>query len=105
MYLTTFLELVKKQLNATEVNALNSFKDDLGADSLDMVELVIAIEDTTGVDMPDELAEEDKVALFYSLVLKVILESEGVGVTVEDGDSPLESTSSVKTEAKDGIHR
>ena len=35
-----------------------SFIDDLGADSLDTVELVMALEDEFGLDIPDEDAEK-----------------------------------------------
>ncbi|MDJ1184507.1 acyl carrier protein [Roseofilum casamattae] len=34
-----------------------SFTDDLGADSLDTVELVMALEEEFGIDIPDEAAE------------------------------------------------
>ncbi len=37
-----------------------SFVEDLGADSLDTVELVIAFEEEFGVDIPDEDAEQMK---------------------------------------------
>lgn len=37
-----------------EVVAAASFTDDLGADSLDVVELVMAFEDEFGIDIPDE---------------------------------------------------
>lgn len=40
-----------------------SFIDDLGADSLDTVELVMAFEEEFGVDIPDDAAEKiEKVA-------------------------------------------
>lgn len=35
-----------------------SFVDDLGADSLDVVELVMAFEEEFGVEIPDEAAEK-----------------------------------------------
>ena len=35
-----------------------SFIDDLGADSLDIVELVMAFEDEFGVEIPDDAAEK-----------------------------------------------
>jgi len=37
-----------------EVKLESSFTDDLGADSLDVVELVMALEDEFGVDIPDD---------------------------------------------------
>lgn len=40
-----------------EVLAEKSFIDDLGADSLDIVELVMAMEDEFGFEIPDEEAE------------------------------------------------
>jgi len=41
-----------------EVTPEASFVDDLGADSLDTVELVMALEDEFGLDIPDEDAEK-----------------------------------------------
>lgn len=41
-----------------KVNAEASFIDDLGADSLDTVELVMAFEEEFGVEIPDEAAEK-----------------------------------------------
>lgn len=43
-----------------EVNEDASFVDDLGADSLDIVELVMALEEEFGVSIPDEQAEKIK---------------------------------------------
>lgn len=37
-----------------EVNETSSFTEDLGADSLDLVELVMAFEEEFGIDIPDE---------------------------------------------------
>lgn len=41
-----------------EVTELASFVDDLGADSLDTVELVMAFEEEFDIEIPDEDAEE-----------------------------------------------
>ncbi len=53
-------EIIAKQLgvNATEVTMEASFVEDLGADSLDTVELVMAFEETFNVEIPDEDAEK-----------------------------------------------
>jgi acyl carrier protein len=53
-------EIISKQLgvNASEVTPEASFVDDLGADSLDTVELVMAFEEAFGVEIPDEDAEK-----------------------------------------------
>jgi acyl carrier protein len=41
-----------------EVSLEASFTDDLGADSLDIVELVMAFEEEFGIEIPDEEAEK-----------------------------------------------
>jgi acyl carrier protein len=41
-----------------EVSPEKSFVDDLGADSLDTVELVMALEEEFGIEIPDEDAEK-----------------------------------------------
>ena len=41
-----------------EVKNTSSFVDDLGADSLDTVELVMALEEEFGTEIPDEEAEK-----------------------------------------------
>lgn len=54
-------EIVLKQLpNVDKAKVVDnaSFIDDLGADSLDTVELVMAFEEEFGVEIPDESAEE-----------------------------------------------
>ncbi|HEY5517679.1 MAG TPA: acyl carrier protein [Coriobacteriia bacterium] len=43
-----------------EVHEDSAFVDDLGADSLDIVELVMALEEEFGVSIPDEQAEKIK---------------------------------------------
>ena len=45
-------------VNAEEVKEESSFIDDLGADSLDTVELVMALEEEFGAEIPDEDAEK-----------------------------------------------
>ena len=52
-------EIIIEQLGvaAEEVVPEASFIDDLGADSLDIVELVMAIEEEFGLEIPDEYAE------------------------------------------------
>lgn len=52
-------EIIAERLSvdAEEVELNTSFKDDLGADSLDLFELVMALEDEFDVEIPaDELA-------------------------------------------------
>jgi acyl carrier protein len=45
-------------VNEDQVNEDASFQEDLGADSLDQVELVLALEEEFGVEIPDEDAEK-----------------------------------------------
>ena len=53
-------EMVADQLNvdAAEITAETSFKDDLGADSLDLFELVMALEEVYNVEIPSEDLEK-----------------------------------------------
>lgn len=53
-------EIIVEQLgvNADQVSAEASFIEDLGADSLDTVELVMAFEEEFGAEIPDEDAEK-----------------------------------------------
>ncbi|OIO82325.1 MAG: acyl carrier protein [Gallionellaceae bacterium CG1_02_60_948] len=53
-------KIVAEQLgvNESEVKNESSFVNDLGADSLDTVELVMALEEEFGVEIPDEEAEK-----------------------------------------------
>jgi acyl carrier protein len=45
-------------VEADEVTPQASFTEDLGADSLDIVELVMAFEEEFGIEIPDEDAEK-----------------------------------------------
>jgi len=48
----------KLSIGDEQITEQASFIDDLGADSLDTVELVMALEDEFGLDIPDEDAEK-----------------------------------------------
>ncbi|MFH0918749.1 MAG: acyl carrier protein [Fibrobacterota bacterium] len=50
----------KLGVNADQVKPAASFVDDLGADSLDTVELVMAFEEKFNIEIPDEDAEKMK---------------------------------------------
>ena len=52
--------IIAEQLNCDEgeINVDTSFKDDLGADSLDLFELVMAFEEEYGVEIPSEDLEQ-----------------------------------------------
>ncbi len=48
----------KLEIEESSIKEESSFRGDLGADSLDTYELVYAIEETLGVQIPDEKANE-----------------------------------------------
>ena len=52
--------IIAEQLNidASEITLESSFKDDLNADSLDLFEMVMALEDNYGVEIPSEDLEK-----------------------------------------------
>ena len=53
-------QIISEQLGVeeSEVTPSASFVDDLGADSLDTVELVMALEEQFGLEIPDDAAEK-----------------------------------------------
>jgi acyl carrier protein len=54
------VSIIAEQLGVEveEVTLQSSFTDDLGADSLDIVELVMAFEEEFGIEIPDEDSEK-----------------------------------------------
>ncbi len=55
-------KIVKDQLGVEEdeIQMSSTFVDDLGADSLDIVELIMAFEEEFNIEIPDEKAEKIK---------------------------------------------
>ena len=53
-------EIIAEQLNISEseISAESNFKDDLGADSLDLFELVMSLEEEYGIEIPSEDLEK-----------------------------------------------
>ena len=53
------IEIVAEQLGVdkAKVTATTHFVDDLGADSLDTVELVMELEEEFGIEIPDDMSE------------------------------------------------
>ena len=53
-------DIIVEQLgvNADQINSGAKFIEDLGADSLDIVELIMALEEEFGTEIPDEEAEK-----------------------------------------------
>ncbi|NLA84691.1 MAG: acyl carrier protein [Clostridiales bacterium] len=53
-------DIIAEQLGieADEITMESSFVDDLGADSLDIVELIMALEEEFNMEIPDEEAEQ-----------------------------------------------
>lgn len=63
--MTTFdkvKEITVEQLSVEEADVTmdSTFIDDLGADSLDIVELIMAFEEEFNIEIPDEIAEKIK---------------------------------------------
>ena len=53
-------EIIEEQLNldGVEITEESSFKDDLGADSLDLFEMVMAFEEEYNIEIPSEDLEQ-----------------------------------------------
>ncbi|MCH7478389.1 MAG: acyl carrier protein [SAR324 cluster bacterium] len=58
--ITKIKQIIAEQLGVDEpdIKSESHFIDDLGADSLDTVELVMALEEEFGIEIPDEDAEK-----------------------------------------------
>lgn len=58
--ITKIKQIIAEQLGVDEpdIKTESHFIDDLGADSLDTVELVMALEEEFGIEIPDEDAEK-----------------------------------------------
>ncbi len=71
-------EIIAEQLGiaADEIKAESNFKDDLGADSLDLFELVMSLEEEYGVEIPSE--DLEKIATVNDVM--EYLKSKGVEV-------------------------
>ncbi len=53
-------------VNEAEVTGSASFVDDLGADSLDTIELVMAFEEAFGIEIPDD--DDEKIKTFQNAI-------------------------------------
>jgi len=53
-------EIIAEQLNceSNDITEATSFKDDLGADSLDLFQLIMALEDEYSIEIPSEDLEQ-----------------------------------------------
>lgn len=68
-------EIISQQLGVDEdiITMETSFMDDLGADSLDLVELVMALEEEFDVEMPDNDVENIRTVSDAVTFLKAML--------------------------------
>ncbi len=72
------IEIIKETLNVEgmDINEDTNFKDDIGADSLDLYELLQAFDDEYGVGIPEEEEELEKLETVGAVV--EYLKSKGV---------------------------
>ena len=58
--LEKMIPIIAEQLNVneSEIKAESNFKDDLGADSLDIFQIIMGIEEAFDVEIPNEAAEK-----------------------------------------------
>jgi len=69
------LKVVDEQLQpSVPVSADSSFIDDLGADSLDTVEMIMALEEEFDIEFPEEMDDDENA---FSTVGKVVSFVEG----------------------------
>lgn len=52
------IKIVTEQLGVQDVSPDSTYIDDLGADSLDTVELVMALEEEFNIEIPDEASQQ-----------------------------------------------
>ena len=58
--LEKMIPIIAEQLNVneSEIKAESNFKDDLGADSLDVFQIIMGIEEEFDIEIPNEAAEQ-----------------------------------------------
>ena len=72
-------------VDADKVTEDASFKDDLGADSLDIAELVMELEDEFGTEIPDEEVEKS-ILLVMQLNTSIVLKNKNLHLSrLQDG--------------------
>lgn len=75
----TIIDITKRELNLPadqKVEAQSEFINDLGADSLDRVELVMALETEFNITIPDEEAAKMNTVKDAAMAIKLHLESK-----------------------------
>lgn len=72
------IEIISTQFNVNEkdINLETSFKDDLNADSLDLVELIMALEDEFDLEFDDEDVDNIKTIGDAKNYIKTIIDNK-----------------------------